>query len=60
MEVKECADMVSQLRRIGKGYPVFQYDQYTTLSPYKSLCCMHSGHGFMLAVTLLHSNYIVV
>lgn len=26
-EVKECADMVAQLRRIGKGFPVYEYDQ---------------------------------
>lgn len=26
-EVKDCADMVSNLRRIGKGFPVFDYDK---------------------------------
>lgn len=28
VEVKECADVVTQLRRIGKGFPVFEYDHY--------------------------------
>lgn len=28
LEVKECADMVSQLKRVGKGFPVFEYDKH--------------------------------
>jgi ferritin len=30
IEVKDCADMVAQLRRVGKGFPVFEYDKYLT------------------------------
>lgn len=26
--MKDCADMVSNLRRVGKGFPVFDYDRY--------------------------------
>jgi hypothetical protein len=63
VEVKECADVVSQLRRIGKGYPVFEYDQIL-LEKYgakeeeeeetTSRCWLSSTH-YLSAMPLLHA-----